>query len=176
MTDLVAPALDPDVRQAAMVQARIAESIAATQSLLRGPVPRLLAAVAELVSDALRAGNKVLLFGNGGSAADATHLAAELVGRFRLDRPALPALSLTDNASSLSAIANDFGYEAVFARQVAAFGQVGDVAIGFTTSGRSPNILAGLKAAREADLRTVALCGPLTLELESVADVCLCTP
>src|SRR3954449_12905432 len=132
MTDLIAPALDPDVRQGAMVQARIAESIAATQSLLRGPIPRLLAAVAELVVEALRAGNKVLLFGNGGRAAAATPLAAELVGRFRLNRPALPAISLTDNASSLSAIANDFGYEAVFARQVAAYGQPGDIAIGIT--------------------------------------------
>src|SRR3954469_25408621 len=104
---------DQHLREAATVQTRIAESIAVTQSLLRGPIPRLLAAVAELVTDALRAGNKVLLFGNGGSAADATHLAAEMVGRFRLDRPALPALSLTDNGSSMSAIANDFGFQEV---------------------------------------------------------------
>jgi D-sedoheptulose 7-phosphate isomerase len=169
-------ALDADVRQAATVKARIAENIAATQGLMRGPIPRQLAALAELVTEALRAGNKVLLFGNGGSAADATHLAAELVGRFRLHRPALPALSLTDNGSSLSAIANDFGYQEVFARQVAAFGQPGDIAIGITTSGRSANVVEGLRAACEADLRTVALCGVLTRELEEVAEFCLCTP
>jgi D-sedoheptulose 7-phosphate isomerase len=174
--NLTTSALGADVRQAATVKARIAENIAATQGMLRGPIPRLLAAVAELVTDALRAGNKVLLFGNGGSAADATHLAAEMVGRFRLDRPALPALSLTDNGSSMSAIANDFGFQEVFARQVAAIGVPGDVAIGITTSGRSANVVEGLKAARDADLRTVALCGVLTRELERVAEFYLCTP
>src|SRR4051794_32554573 len=173
---LIASIADAHMRGAATVQARIADSIAATQSMLRGPVPRQLAGVAALVADALRAGNKVLLFGNGGSAADATHLAAELVGRFRLHRPALPALSLTDNGSSLSAIANDFGYQEGFARQVAAFGQPGDVAIGITTSGRSANVVEGLRAACEGDLRTVALCGVLTRELEEVAEFCLCTP
>src|SRR4051794_942020 len=152
MTRVVA--LDPHVRERAAVAGRIAENIAATQSLLRGAIPEQTAALAEIVVEALRAGNKLLLFGNGGSAADATHLAAEFVGRFRYDRPALAALSLTDNASSMSAIGNDYGYEEVFARQVEAFGRPGDVALGLTTSGRSPNVLLALDAAQERELRT----------------------
>src|SRR5689334_13985337 len=99
----------PHTRDADAVHARIAENIAATQSLLRGSIPAQAAELAELITDALRTGHKLLVFGNGGSAADATHLVAEFVGRFRYDRPALPALSLTDNASSMSAIANDYG-------------------------------------------------------------------
>src|SRR4051812_16602825 len=133
---------------AATVEARIAENIAATQGLLRGAVPQQAAELAELIVDVLRDGNKLLLFGNGGSAADASHLAAEFVGRFRYDRPAMPALSLSDNAAATSAIGNDYGFEQTFARQVAAFGQRGDVAIGLTTSGRSPNVILGLSAAR----------------------------
>src|SRR3954462_4893983 len=128
MTRNMAFTLEAVTHEAAMVQARIAENISATQRLLRGAVPAQTAELADLLVEALRAGNKVLLFGNGGSAADASHLAAEFVGRFRYDRPALPALSLTDNASSTSAIGNDFGFEHVFARQIAAFGQPGDVA------------------------------------------------
>jgi phosphoheptose isomerase len=127
-------------------------------------------AAAELVS-ALRRGGKVLVFGNGGSAADAQHLAAELVGRFLLDRRALPAIALTTDTSALSAIANDFGFEHVFARQVEALGRRGDVAVAISTSGRSPNVLAGVRAARAAGVRTVALVGPGGSELEGLADV-----
>src|SRR4051812_48584850 len=168
--------LDPLVLGGAAVQARIAENITATQSLLRGDMPGQIAALAELITDALRSGNKLLLFGNGGSAADASHLAAEFVGRFRHDRPALPALSLTDNASSTSAIGNDYGFEQVFARQVAAFGQPGDVAIGMSTSGRSENVLLGMRAAAERDLRTVALCGGRAPALEHCCELFLHTP
>ena len=164
------------LRGAARVQARIAENIAATQGLLRGAVPGQVAELADVLVDALRANHKLLLFGNGGSAADAGHLAAEFVGRFRHDRPALPAISLADNASSISAIGNDFGFEHVFARQVEAFGQPGDVAIGLTTSGRSRNVALGLAAARAGGLRTAALCGMVTPELESSAELCVCTP
>jgi D-sedoheptulose 7-phosphate isomerase len=172
----VGATFDPLVREAATVQARIAENISATQGLLRGAIPRQTAELADLVTETLRGGNKLLLFGNGGSAADATHLAAEFVGRFRYDRPALPALSLTDNASSMSAIGNDYGYEQVFARQVAAFGQPGDVALALTTSGRSPNVIAALEAARSRGLLTVVLCGMPSAQLEDLADLCLCTP
>jgi len=158
------------------VRARIADSVAATQRLLRGPIPEQAADLAELITDGLRNGGKLLVFGNGGSAADASHLAAEFVGRFRYDRPALPALSLTDNASSTSAIGNDYGFEHVFARQIAAFGQPGDIALGLTTSGRSPNVVLALAAARARGLRTAALCGDRTPELESTVDLLLCTP
>ncbi|MDA0139641.1 D-sedoheptulose-7-phosphate isomerase [Solirubrobacter deserti] len=158
------------------MQARITEHIAATQNLLRGDVPHQAAAVAEMAIDTLRCGGKLLLFGNGGSAADATHLAAEFVGRFRVDRPALPALSLTDNASTTSAVGNDFGFDEVFARQIAAFGQPGDLAIGLTTSGRSLNVIRGLHAARQRDMRTIVFCGLPNATLDRVTDLCVCAP
>jgi D-sedoheptulose 7-phosphate isomerase len=168
--------LEPLVHDTATVQARIAEHIAATQSLLRSGIPEQAAQVAEILTEALRAQNKLLLFGNGGSAADATHLAAEFVGRFRHDRPALPALSLSDNPSSMSAIGNDYGFDDVFARQIAAFGQPGDVAIALTTSGRSANVIAGVEAAQARGLRTVALCGRASPALRRAAELCLFTP
>src|SRR5919198_1517395 len=142
-----------------LVRDRIGESVAATQALLDGDLPDLTAELAEMVVACIEDGGKVLLFGNGGSAADATHLAAELVGRFRRDRAPLPALSLTDNASSVSAIGNDYDYAEVFARQVRAFGQPGDVALGLSTSGGSANVVEGLHAARERGLGTAALTG-----------------
>src|SRR3954464_10330285 len=104
---------------------------------------------AEIVSDALRAGKKILLAGNGGSAADAQHLATELMVRFYLDRAPLPALALGTDASAATAIGNDLGFEQLFARQVLGLGQPGDVFLGLSTSGRSPNLLAALRAARE---------------------------
>lgn len=114
---------------------------------------------ADAVLDAYAAGGKVLAFGNGGSAADAQHLAAELVGRFERQRPALAALALTCDASVMTSIANDDAFERVFARQVEGLGRAGDVAIAVSTSGASPNVLAGIEAARRSGLRTVALTG-----------------
>lgn len=108
---------------------------------------------------ALRAGGKLLAFGNGGSAADAQHLVAELVGRFQKERRGLPALALTSDPSVLTALANDYGFERVFARQLEAHGRKGDVAFGISTSGRSANVLAGLRAARERGLLTIGLTG-----------------
>jgi D-sedoheptulose 7-phosphate isomerase len=169
-------AVAPLATHAATVHVRIAENIAATQRLLRGPIPLQVAGLADLIVEALRAGNKLLLFGNGGSAADAGHLAAEFVGRFRYDRAPLPALALTDNAAATSAIGNDYGFEYTFARQVEGFGQSGDVAIGLTTSGCSPNVVLGLSAARAIGLHTVALSGYSTPALESCAEVLICTP
>src|SRR5262245_47354349 len=113
----------------------------------------------DLVAQASSAGRKVLLFGNGGSAADAQHLAAEFVGRYMRERRALPAIALTTDTSALTAIANDYGYDDVFARQVRALGAAGDVAIAISTSGRSPNVLRGVEAARERGLRTIGLTG-----------------
>jgi D-sedoheptulose 7-phosphate isomerase len=111
------------------------------------------------IAACLRAGGKLLAFGNGGSAADAQHLAAELVGRYRRDRAALAALALTTDPSVLTAVANDMGYEAVFRRQVEAHGRPGDVAVAISTSGRSPNVLEALRAARSRGLLTVGLTG-----------------
>lgn len=123
---------------------------------------------------ALKAGRKVLLFGNGGSAADAQHIAAELVGRFVLDRRALPAVALTTDTSALTALANDFGYDEIFARQVRALGQAGDVAIAISTSGQSPSVLRAVDAARELGLRTIGLTGGTGGALKGVVDVALC--
>jgi phosphoheptose isomerase len=129
-------------------------------------------AVSVLVT-ALRSGGKVLVFGNGGSAADAQHLAAELVGRFERLRPALAALALTVDSSALTAIANDYGFEHVFARQIEALGRPGDVAIAISTSGESANVVAGLEAARAAGLVTVGLCGAANCSLGALSDVAI---
>jgi D-sedoheptulose 7-phosphate isomerase len=114
---------------------------------------------ASAVVEALRAGNKVLVFGNGGSAADAQHFAAELVGRFMRERRALPVIALTTDTSILTAIANDYSFDRVFARQIEALGREGDVAIGISTSGGSANIVSAFASARDAGLTTVALTG-----------------
>ncbi len=129
-----------------------------------------LARVARLVAERLRAGGKLLAFGNGGSAADAQHLAAELVNRFQKDRPPLPAVALTTDTSALTAIANDFGFDRVFAKQVQALARPGDVAVGISTSGCSPNVLAGLRAAREAGCLCVGLTGAEGGQMAAVCD------
>jgi phosphoheptose isomerase len=116
-------------------------------------------AAAEAISRSLARGGKVLVFGNGGSASDAQHLVAELVGRFEGERRALPAIALTADSCVLTAIANDYGYEHVFTRQIEAFGNAGDVAFGISTSGRSPNVVAALAAARARGFLTIALTG-----------------
>jgi D-sedoheptulose 7-phosphate isomerase len=128
---------------------------------MRADAPLLssLEAVANACIDALRRGNKVLLAGNGGSAADAQHIAAELVGRFAFDRPGLPAIALTTDTSILTAVSNDYGYEDVFARQVQALGVKGDVFFGYSTSGRSPNVLRAFEEARKWGLVCVGFTG-----------------
>ena len=115
--------------------------------------------VATIIAAGLREDKKILLFGNGGSAADAQHIAAEFVGRFIPDRRALPALSLATDTSVLTALANDYGYENVFARQIEALGRAGDTAIAISTSGNSPNVLAGIDAARKEGLYTIGFTG-----------------
>jgi D-sedoheptulose 7-phosphate isomerase len=119
--------------------------------------PALLAA--KTISDALKAGHTLLAFGNGGSASDAQHLSAELVGRFQRERAAMPAIALTTDTSILTAIANDYSFKQVFARQVEALGRPGDVAVGISTSGESPNVVAGLNAAKAKGMKTIALTG-----------------
>lgn len=135
-----------------------AESLALKERFFAENAERVLV-VGERIVTALKAGGKVLVFGNGGSAADAQHFASELVGRFVRDRIALPAIALTTDSSAITAIGNDLGFEAVFRRQVEAHGRPGDVAVGITTSGRSPNVVEALRAARQRGLVTVALTG-----------------
>jgi D-sedoheptulose 7-phosphate isomerase len=136
---------------------RISASIAAKQALLEDLGPCL--DVAEILVSAYRNGGTLLLFGNGGSAADAQHIAAEFVGQFYRQRPALRAHALTVNASALTSISNDLDFGQIFARQVEALGNVGDVAVGITTSGNSANVVEGLRAARRMGLVTVAMTG-----------------
>lgn len=134
------------------------ESVAAKQQFLRENRDELVRVVARLAA-AFRAGRKLLLFGNGGSAADAQHIAAELTNRMVMERPALPAVALTTDTSALTSIANDYSYESVFSRQVAALGQAGDVAIAISTSGNSPNVLAALRVCAERKVHTIGLTG-----------------
>ena len=133
-------------------------AIAAHQRVRRADMAPVVRA-AEVMAAAFAAGGKVLAFGNGGSAADAEHLVAELVGRFQRDRAGLAAVALTTASSTVTSVANDYGFERVFARQVEALGGRGDVAIGISTSGASANVLAAFAAARERGLRTIALTG-----------------
>src|SRR5260370_28380388 len=131
------------------VRKLIEASIATKQSLLRSPeVVLTVAKVSEILVNALKQGNKALLFGNGGSAADAQHIAAELVGRFAFNRPALAALALSVNSSCVTPIVNDYGFARVFSRQLEALGRPGDVAFGISTSGNSPNVLMRLSTAK----------------------------
>lgn len=135
-----------------------------------------LAKVAGVCIEALRRGNKILFAGNGGSAADAQHLAGELVSRFNYDRPGLPAFALTTDTSVLTAIGNDYGYEHLFARQIEAVGVQGDVFIGISTSGRSPNVLNALRKAREKGLVTVGFTGRRGGDMPPLCDHCLQVP
>jgi D-sedoheptulose 7-phosphate isomerase len=139
------------------IEERIEAAIAVKRALLGQALT--ICHVAEAWRDALQAGNKVIFFGNGGSAADAQHLECELAGRFYLDRRALPAVALTVNSSSLTAIGNDFGFEQVFARQLEGIAHSGDVAVGISTSGNSPNVVEALRKARELGLATIGFTG-----------------
>jgi D-sedoheptulose 7-phosphate isomerase len=147
---------------------RIEESIAAKQALLQDLDACV--AVARVLIETYRAGGALFLFGNGGSAADAQHIAAEFLGRFYLERRALAAHALTVNTSALTAIANDYSFEQVFARQLQALARPGDVAVGISTSGNAANVVAGLAAARDIGMVTVALTGSSGGKAKSMAD------
>lgn len=159
------------------VRGSIQASIA-VKSLLLGDADVIskIAKVSALLVDAIDKGKKVLLFGNGGSAADAQHITAEFVGRFAFDRPALPALALSVNTSCVTAIGNDYGFDLVFSRQIEALARPGDVAIGISTSGNSPNVLHGFSAARKIGLATVALAGCTGGKMKNAVDYCICAP
>jgi D-sedoheptulose 7-phosphate isomerase len=165
----------PDLSHA--IEEQIRDSIAMKQRVLADGA--LIAGIADVVghcAEALRGGNKVITAGNGGSAADAQHIAGELVSRFYFDRPALTGLALTTNTSVLTAIGNDYGYEQVFARQITGMGRPGDVFIAISTSGNSPNILAALRAARERSIYCVGLAGASGGSMRALCDRCLCVP
>ena len=164
-------------------EARIKAAIGASRELLGrmeadGALHAATARAVDLCVAALQGGRKLMLCGNGGSAADAQHWAGELVSRFMYDRPGLAAVALTTDSSILTAIGNDYGYERSFSRQVEALGQAGDVLFGLSTSGRSPNILLAMRAARERGIGTVGFTGngPGASELAAVADILIQVP
>ncbi len=160
-----------------MVVGRIKDNVAAGQRLLEDPgYIATVCAVAKLMAKALKNGHKVLFFGNGGSAADAEHLAAELAGRYLRQRPGLAALALTTNPSSLTAIANDYGFGQVFARQLEGVGSAEDFAVGISTSGNSENVLRAIEVAKTKGLITVGLVGKTGGKLCDIVDYCLRVP
>jgi len=155
------------------IRRAFSESIRVKRAFATSGTAALTTAI-EAVADALRAGNKLLLFGNGGSAADAQHIAAEFVNRYRIERPPLPAIALTTDTSALTSIGNDYSFADVFAKQVLAHGQPGDVAIAISTSGNAANVLRAVRACRKRGLRVIALTGGSGGKLAPLADIVLC--
>lgn len=150
-------------------------SIAALEAFEEQGLP-LVVQAAQSLAQAFSAGKKLLVFGNGGSAADAQHLAAEMVNRFLMERPSLPALALTTDSSILTAIGNDYHFDEVFAKQVKGLGQSGDVALGISTSGRSPNVQKALAAAKAKGLFTMGLGGRECPEMAALCDIMIRVP
>ncbi len=161
---------------AALIEARIRESAELQLKLIEPETTRVIADAAALMTRSLRNGGKVLFFGNGGSAADAQHLAAELVGRYMKERGALPAIALTANSSNITAIGNDYSYDWVFKRQIEALCRPEDVAFGISTSGNSRNVIAGLDAARAVGAVTIGLTGEGGGAVAGAAEVCIRFP
>lgn len=153
----------------------INDSIHIKEQLLQTQIDKIIKA-AKLIIIALRSGGKVLIFGNGGSAADAQHIAAEFVGRFQKERKGLPAIALNTNTSVLTALSNDYSYEIVFSRQIEALAQPSDVVIGISTSGRAKNVLSAIKKAKEMGVKTICFSGAGGGELAKCADICLVMP
>lgn len=160
-----------------LVVARIRDCAAVMQQLLASPeYLDAVVAGASAMTNCLRSGKKILFFGNGGSAADAQHLAAELSGRFLSERPGLCGLALTTNSSALTAIANDYSFEDILARQLEGLGSAGDVAFAISTSGNSPNVIKAVKLACQKEMISIALAGKTGGKLRELVDHCICIP
>lgn len=157
------------------IRKQLLDHRALIEVLEREMVPAI-AEMSSLVSTALTNGNKLLVMGNGGSAADSQHFVAEIVGRFKMERRALPAVALTTDTSILTAIGNDYGFESIFSRQVEALAAPGDVVIGLSTSGNSPNILKALNAARKQGCRTIGLLGKDGGSIKAACELALVVP
>lgn len=157
-----------------LVEQRMADH-AAVQAATKALAPDIERA-GILIRDALAGGHKILFCGNGGSAADSQHLAAEIVGRFQKERPSLPALALTVDTSVLTAVANDYGYDTVFSRQVEGLGNDGDVLVGISTSGNSKNVIAAIEAARKKQMKVIGFTGIGGGKMADLCDVCLAVP
>ena len=155
-----------------IIQKRFKESAEVEGRFLKENLSRLIEVI-KLVSSAFEAGNKVFFFGNVGSAADAQHIAAEFVNRYIMDRPPLPAISLTTDTSVLTSVSNDLAFSEIFSRQIKALGKEGDVAVGISTSGNSPNVVKAFEVAKEMGMKTVALTGNDGGALSKIADLSL---
>jgi D-sedoheptulose 7-phosphate isomerase len=160
-TDLIAAAL----RDTARLHAELPE-----------PQRALIAKAGAMMAAALHAGRKIIWFGNGGSATQSQHMAAEFVGRFQQERRSLPSISLTENMASVTAIGNDYAFQQIFSRQLEGLAQPGDVAIGLSTSGNSPNVVEGLRKARELKVPTIGLTGGAGGQMAALCDLCICVP
>ena len=136
----------------------------------------LIATSGAMMAAALKAGRKIIWFGNGGSATQSQHMAGEFVGRFQRERRSLPSLSLTENMASVTAIGNDYGFEQIFSRQLEGLAQPGDVAVGLSTSGNSPNVVAGLRQAKAMGVAAIGLTGGSGGQMAGLCDVCICVP
>jgi D-sedoheptulose 7-phosphate isomerase len=157
-----------------LIESRIREGIKIGRTLL-GETEEI-SNIAGLLIEAYRQGKKAIFLGNGGSAADAQHIAAEFMGKFYLDRKPLPAEALNVNTSLLTAIGNDYGFDQIFARQIDALGNSGDVAIGISTSGNSPNVLEAIRVAKRKGMATVGLTGDNGGQLRAETEYCICVP
>ena len=155
------------------IEQAFAESVRVKQAFLRDHFEALTKAIDAVVA-AFKSGHKLLLFGNGGSAADAQHIAAEFVNRFRIERPPLPAIALTTDSSALTSIANDYDYSQVFAKQVVALGKAGDVALAISTSGNAANVLAAIEACKKLKITTIGLTGGSGGKMAGQVDHLLC--
>ena len=158
------------------VRKHLTESLDALAAAETAEFAAVLVKIADTIAAALKAGGKVMLCGNGGSAADAQHIAAELLGRYEAEREPLAALALTTDTSALTAIGNDYGFEHVFSRQMRGLGRKGDVLVGLSTSGKSPNVLAALDAAREMGIAAIGFTGKKGGDMSSCCDIVLNAP
>lgn len=157
------------------ITASIRESIAVKEAVLKSLTAQI-GSAAHMITASVKSTGKVLVFGNGGSAADSQHIAAELVGRFKKERKAIAAISLTTDTSILTALGNDYGYQSIFSRQVEAIGRPGDVAFGISTSGNSPNVIAALEKARSIGMKTIGMTGKGGGKMSKCCDVLIAIP
>ena len=153
----------------------LTEDIAVKNDLLETQVTAI-ESLAKMMISTVKSGGKILVFGNGGSASDSLHITAELVGRFRKERKSLPAIALSANISSITALGNDYGFEYIFERQIEGLGKKGDMALGISTSGKSKNVIHGIKKASEMNIKTAVLTGKSEGELSRIADVSVKVP
>lgn len=160
-----------------MIRRRIAENISVKQEILSDVrAIETIQSIAKAIIRCLKSGKRLYFFGNGGSAADAQHLAAEIVSRFYLERKGMPAEALSTNTSVITAIANDYSFDKIFSRQIEASGEKGDVAFGISTSGNSPNVLEAIKVAKTKEMITIGFTGQGGGKLKELVDYCFCAP